>query len=305
VNDERRLNLRESLHLADSLLTANSMSSMLNSTDNDSLRLNLPPLVGNGSTALTPDANTLKVMATLYFQAELEQTGIIAVAELLADSRNELKNYGNRSAKLIEDYYRQKRDGYDRTGREHIYARVYGIGVFAKTEAGGSVNNDFQSKFANFCLSLGRYADNLNYQRSPNPIFDSAFRQSAADLLVNLGARRYGDIHEAAKRIQNQLSKSIAVLEDEGIGNLFQTKGMWNVLRIVLHPNVPDFARLTTRGQSGLRLLNRLSSMLRQIDEKDYRKPVSDITSEVVNWAEMWLEASGFDVRQMYLRRTA
>jgi hypothetical protein len=166
-------------------------------------------------------------------------------------------------------------------------------------------NYDFQTKFANFCLALWRVGDNFTYQKKLSPMLDSAFKQTAADLLINLGSRRYGDIYEGSKRIQNQLSRAIALLEDEGIGNALQTKGMWNILRIVLSPNVPDFARLTTRGQSGLRLLNWLAAILPQVSNPNNTKPILEEISPVINWAEMWLEASGIDVRQIYARRAA
>jgi hypothetical protein len=303
VNDERRLNLRDSLNLVDSLLTTPAMSLMLSLENNDPLRLNLPPISGSGSSSLIPDATTLKVMASLYFQSELEQAGIIAVAELLSESRFELKVYGERSARLLEDFYRKKRDWYDRKSREHIFARIFGTGGLAKNEEGNLINRDFQSKFAEFCLSLWRYADGLRFQKTPSPMLDAAFRQSATNLLMNLGVRRYGDIYEASRRIQNQLSKSIELLEDEGVGNMFQTRGMWNVLRAVLNENLPDFARLTTRGQSGLRLLTWLTTI--NLESKDYKKPLLEGNSPVMNWAEMWLESSGFDVRQMNYRRLA
>jgi hypothetical protein len=300
MEDTRRLNLRESLHLADSILTRPSMSLALNNIDDGSLRLNLPPLIGSN---LTPDSATLKIMATLYFQAELEQVGIISVAELLVDSRYQLKIYNEKSARQLEDFFRNKRDWYDRNAREQIYLRVFGFSSSNQNLNNSLANRDFQTKFANFCLALWRLGDNFTYQKKPSLMLDSAFKQTATDLLINLGSRGYGDIHEASKRIQNQLSKSISLLEDEGIGNALQTKGMWNILRFVLNPNVPDFARLTTRGQSGLRLLNWLSSILPQISDSNNLKPILDGISPVLNWTEMWLNASGFDVKQMYQRR--
>jgi hypothetical protein len=298
-----RLNLRESLHLADSILRTPAMALALSGKDDFSLRLNLPPIYGNEANSLIPDTATLKVMATLYFQAELEQVGIIAVAELLADARYELKLFNRKSAGMLEEFFRNRRDWYDRTAREQTFSRLFGFSSNNPNFNANLANRDFQTRFANFCLSLWRLGEDLRYQKSPNPMLEAAVRQSALDLLVNLGARRFGDIFEAAKRIQNQLSKSIAILEDEGIGNVFQTKGMWNVLRIILNPNVPDFARLTTRGQSGLRLLDWLAIQLPQIVDKDSRKPILDGISPVLNWTEMWLNASGFDVRQMFVRR--
>lgn len=304
--DERRLNLRESLHLADSLLqTTPAMSLMLSRTNDDPLRLNLPPLVGNGASSLAPDATTLKVMATLYFQAELEQAGVIAVAELLAESRFELPVQNVQSANLLEEFYRRKRDWLDRTSREHVFARVFGLGAFARNEEGALINRDFQSKFANFCLNIWRGVEDLKWQKTPSPMLDAAVRQAAVDLLVNLGGRRYGDVYEASRRIQEQLGKAIALLNNEGIGSAIQARGMWNVLQIILSPDVPDFARITTRGQSGLRLLTWLVEVLPRISDRNSRQPILEPASPVGGLAEMWLEATGFDLKAMNLRRAA
>src|SRR5207244_494696 len=51
--------------------------------DDDPLQLNLPPLLA-GPDIITPDA--LRGLAAMYLQAELEQTGLIVVVELLADA---------------------------------------------------------------------------------------------------------------------------------------------------------------------------------------------------------------------------
>lgn len=299
------LNLRESLRLANSILATPAVAQMMSFALEDPLRLNLPPIIGNGSSSLTPDAPTLRVMATLYLQAELEQAGIIAVAEVLTDSRYQLAVRDMRTGKLLEDFFRQRRDWLDRNSREHIFARVFGFGAVAGNQQGAAVNRDFMTKFANFCLALRRIGEDLKWQKTPSTMLDSAFRQTAADLLVNLGSRGYGDLFEATKRIQNQLSKAIEILSDEGIGNAFQTRGMWNLLNLMLSPNTPDFARLTTRGQCGLRLLDWLASILPKISDRNYQKPLVEAISPSINWAEMWLEATGFNYQPKAFRRAA
>lgn len=293
------------MHLADSLLATPAMSLMLGSAADDPLRLNLPPLAGSGSSSLIPDATALKVMAALYFQAELEQAGVIVVAELLADSRYQLTIQDAQSANLLEEFYRRKRDWLDRDSREHVFARVFGLGSLARNEEGALINRDFQSKFANFCLNVWRCAEELKWQRMPNPMLDSAVRQAATDLLINLGGRRYGDVYAASRRIQEQLSKAIALLNHQGIGDAFQVRGMWNVLQTILNPNIPDFARLTTRGQSGLNLLNWLVSVLPVITDRNSRQPLISPALPVGGYAEMWLAATGFDLQRMNLRRAA
>ena len=95
-----RLNLRQSVLLADSLLrqTGHAASFALATVENDPLRLSLPPIIGSGSSSTTPDSATLQVIATLYLQAELEQAGVIPVADMLADSRYQLSIYNAQSA---------------------------------------------------------------------------------------------------------------------------------------------------------------------------------------------------------------
>jgi hypothetical protein len=303
--EERRLNLLESMRLADSLLATPAMSLMLARADEDPLRLNLPPLVGSSSNSLVPDATVLKMMAALYFQAELEQAGVIAVAEMLADARYQLTIQDGRAANLLEEFFRRKRDWLDRDSREHVFARVFGLGSLARNEEGAVINRDFQSKFANFCLNVWRCAEELKWQKMPNPMLDAAVRQAAIDLLINLGGRRYGDLYGASRRVQEQLGKAIALLNHQGIGSAFQVSGMWNVLQTILSPNVPDFARLTTRGQSGLNLLNWLVSVLPLIADRNSRQPLIQPALPIGGDAEMWLTATGFDLQRMNLRRAA
>ncbi|MBC7898739.1 MAG: hypothetical protein H7070_01680 [Saprospiraceae bacterium] len=296
--DGGHLNFRESIQLADLLIrqTTQSFAFTFAAANDDPLRLDLPPIVGSGSSGMTPDSATLKIMATLYLQAEMEQAGIIAVAEVLTAARYELTVYDKKSASLLEEFDRRRRNWLDRTARERVFARVFGIGPLAKNEEGVLINRDFQSKFANFCLEIRRNAEDLRWRKTPGPMLDSALRQAATDLLVNLGSRRYGDIHESSRRIQEQLGRSITLLSDEGIGNAMQTRGMWNVLRAVLNPNVPDFARLTTRGQSGMNLLNWITAALPAISDGNYRQPIIEPNSPAVGWSEMWLQATGFDI---------
>lgn len=300
-------NLRESLNLADSLLrqTAQAASFAVLRAVDDPLKLNLPPIVGGGSQSLTPDAATLKILATLYLQAEMEQAGIAAVAEVLTDARHQLTINNVKSANLLAEFSRRRRDWLDRNSREHVFARVFGLGAFARNQEGALINRDFQSKLAVFCFELRRGADDLRRRKTVSPMLDAAVRQAATDLLVNLGARGYGDVHAAARRIQNQLSKAIELLSDESLGDAFQTRGMWNVLRAVLGADTPDFARLTTRGQSGLRLLDWLATILPQLGETNYRRPLLETVSPVVNWAEMWLEATGFQRSETAVLRRA
>src|SRR5215217_4529825 len=142
MNGNGRLDLRRSLLLADSLLrqTGHAASFALATVENDPLRLNLPPIVGSGSSSITPDSATLQVMATLYLQAELEQAGVIPVADMLADSRYQLSIYNAQSAKLLDEFYRKRHEWPDRKSREHIFTRVFGMGSTGDSYAGSVIN---------------------------------------------------------------------------------------------------------------------------------------------------------------------
>lgn len=317
MNDNGQLNLRESLLIADSILQQSAMSLMMGGVNEDPFGLNLPPIVGNSSSSLTPNAETLKVLATLYQQAELEQAGIIPVADVLAEARYRLSVQSFRSSNLLEQYYQKtsyppeansggKRGVWlDRNSREHVFARVFGFNLSNAASKSVSSNRDFQTKFANFCLELRNSGEDLRWRKQVSPMRDSALRQAILDLLVNLGSRSYGDTYAAARRIQSQIAKAVELLSDEGIGNVFQARGMWQLLDKLLKPDTPDFGRLTTRGQSGMRLLIWLVGILPQIEKRDLRKPVLEATSPAVNWAEMWLRATGFDRRKRPSRRVA
>lgn len=288
--------MRDSIRLAESILVRpEALALELERPDRDPFGLNLPPITGSGGSSLTPDAGTLKVMATLYLQAELEQAGVVAVAEVLSGERYQLTIYSDRTAGLLEEFARRKRDWPDRRTREQIFGRVFGFGSLGSLQESSLTNRDFQTKLAAFCLEIRRIAMDLRWRNNVSPMLEAGWRQTAVDLLVNLGERRYGDLSSAARRIQEQLSSAITLLSDEGLGQAFGTRGMWSILRAVLGDNTPDFARLTTRGQSGLHLLNWLATVLPAISDKNPQRRILEGGSPVFGWAESWLTATGFD----------
>src|SRR5437016_1003284 len=106
-----RISLGESLRLVNGCLRPVLTVSL--ARVEDPLRLDLPPMLT--AVGQAPDAEILRVMAVLYFQAELEQAGVIAVAELLAASRNTLEVRSTRvSRKLDEFAERGRHQWYDR-----------------------------------------------------------------------------------------------------------------------------------------------------------------------------------------------
>lgn len=298
-NNGRGLLLRDSLALAGELLRSRSAAALTLALEavgrDDPLRLDLPPLVGEGNASSVPDAATLRVMAALYLQAELEHAGIIPVAELLAQSRARLGVTSAATAARLEEFARRGRDWYDRQSRDLVFARVFGTGPQARGEEGRMVNRDFQQRLADFCSAVMRGGEDLYWRRPPGASADAALRRAALDLLLNLGQRRYGSNVLAASRIQEQLQRAVELLGDPGLCAPFRANGMWDLLRVLLEPQPPDFGRLTARGQSGLRLLNWLASALPRLQERTPTAPLlTAADAGVRTWAAAWLEASGF-----------
>ncbi|MFL6331781.1 MAG: hypothetical protein ACJ754_00395 [Pyrinomonadaceae bacterium] len=289
------LNLPQSLALVDaSLRAARSSAQAFGFAADDPLRLDLPPVSGAGG--LVPDAVVLRVMASLYLHAELEQAGIIPVAELLAGQRYDLKVTSEKAARLLEEFWRRSRQWYDRESRNRIYARLFGSGQSARRDEGQAVNREFQQRLANLCGVLVGYSEQYRFGQRPTASQEALVREVALDLLTNLGARQYGNTNAAAGQLQEQLRRAIELLNDEGVASLFGARGMWDVLRKILGPETPDLGRLITRGQSGLHILDWLASALPQINETTPGRLLLPADATVFTLAASWLEASGFQV---------
>jgi hypothetical protein len=267
----------------------------------DPLRLDLPPMLATGAQA--PDAATLRVMATLYFQAELEQAGVITVAELLAASRRTLEVRNERvSRKLDEFAERGRHQWYDRQSRGVTFTRLFGLGT-ATNLHDGSVNRDFQQRFAMLCLVLVNYQRDYFWGQTPGPTREAALREAATTLLFNLGPRQYGNLPSAARLIQEQLRAAIDLLNDPDLASLFGVRGVWEVLRRVLGRETPDLGRLLTRGQSGLRLLDWLASVIPVLRDPARANLLAPADATVYTWAAAWLAATGIEMASSNARR--
>jgi hypothetical protein len=260
----------------------------------DPLRLNLPPLL-NREDGVTPTETALRALAACYLQAELEETGIIPVAEALARIRDTLSLTSALAAQKLEAFAQHGREWYAQDERRDLFARLFGLGPEA-TLGADDVNRDFQQRLASFCLALARYGQTLRRNGQPGPMREAALRQTATHLLLNLGRHRRGSTVYAARRIQAQLQQATDLLQDPQIGALFQARGMWDLLRRVLGDGTPDLGRHLTRGQSGQRLLHWLASILPKLQAPNGSSPLPPRSSVYV-WAAAWLQASGIDPR--------
>ena len=297
-----RDNLLAALLLADQTLrpvvTAGALAAA-----SDPLRIDIPPLgAGEGG---APSVQGLRALSALYLQAELEQAGIVPVAELLAREWDSLSVSSEDAAALLEEFASRSRDWFDRDGRDRIFARLFGLGRLAGETAGGAVNRDFENALASVCLALVRHGDGWRFGQEPGAAREAGLRHSGRAVLANLASRESGNTVLAGRRIQAQVQLAIELLQHPAIGSLFGARGLWDTLRRVLGPDAPDFARILDRGRSGQRVLLWLADVLPQIVDPADVRPLLDAATPLYRVAASWLEASGVEVAPTALRRAA
>lgn len=258
----------------------------------DPLRLDLPPLLGADSGGLSPQA--LRAVAALYFQAELEQAGVIPVAELLVEARLQQAFGSVRVAEKLEAFAQRGRGRwYDRAHRQQLFARLFGTGPAATNDAGATVNREFEQRLAGLCLALARYAADLRFSSGASSGSEAAVRTAAVGLLSNLAPRQFGNTLIAGRLIQEELQAAIDLLNDPEVGALFGVRGLWPTLRQILGDQAPDLQRLVDRAQAGLRLIEWLAAALPQLTNSAGPLPLPE--PSIFASAATWLQATGLD----------
>jgi hypothetical protein len=146
------------------------------------------------------------------------------------------------------------------------------------------------------CLALVNYQRDYFWGQTPGPTREAALREAMTTLLFNLGPRQYGNLPSAARLIQEQLRTAIDLLNDPDLASLFGVRGVWEVLRQVLGRQTPDLGRLLTRGQTGLRLLDWLASVIPVLREPARANVLAPADAAVYTWAAAWLAATGIEM---------
>ena len=155
----------------------------------DPFRLDLPPANGRSNF----NSRKVRVLAALYFQAELEFTGIILVADRLSEGRREY-NYANVDLlRMMESYARNSREWLSEERRGEVFDRVFGLNPYGNQS--GNANREFQNLLAQLCLQLSRIHQNYR-----------AFGQMNSDGNVRLQMARERLIDNLA-RCQNPLGQ--------------------------------------------------------------------------------------------------
>jgi hypothetical protein len=292
----------EALLLADRCLQPDARATAL-AARHDPLRIDLPPFgAGEGG---APSVAGLRGMSALYLQAELEQAGIVSVAELLAREWDTLSVTSDEAAELLEEFSRRSRDWYDRDGRDRIFARLFGLGRLAGEGSGATSNRGFENRLASVCLALVRHGDGWRFGERPSAAREAGLRHAGRALLADLAPRESGNTLHAGRRIQQQLQLAIELLRHPAVGALFGARGLWDTLRRVMGADAPDFARILDRGQSGQRILLWLADVLPHVVDPADTRSLLEADSPLYRFAASWLEASGLELAPAALQRVA
>jgi hypothetical protein len=256
----------------------------------DPLRLDLPTL-GPGSGEV-PTAATVRVFASLYLAAELEQAGVVPIAELLAEQRDTLNLTSYQAAAKLDEFATRQHQWYDRAGRAQVYARLFGIGAGATNEGGALVNREFMPLFAGLCRALARFAEISAGARAVTGL-EAGVRNSAAMLLANLAPRGLGNTLLAARRLEDQVRHAVDILRDPAVDALVGARTMQQAILNILGKDAPDVQRLIDSGLGGQAVLEWLATALPRLTDESGHELVMAFDDKVAVTAALWLRAVG------------
>lgn len=255
-------------------------SGLTRSLAEDPFRIDLPPLEPGGGGI---DAVTMELLGGLYLVAELEETGLLRVAELVITDRMSLDLRSTAAAEVLEEAAREARQWYAAETRAQLYARVFGLGAAASA---GNSNDQFLGLLLDLCSAINELSPGRRFPQ-PAGVRFARVRQVAASLRANLASRQHGNTRAAARRIAGQVRTSVEVLSHPGVMELVAGRTMWDVVRAVLGEDAPDVNRHVTSGRAGQQLLGWAGSPAAAAGEP---------TSATVDAAALWLAARGFDL---------
>jgi hypothetical protein len=258
----------------------------------DPLRLDLPALHSGPSDY--PSAATVRVFGALYLAAELEQAGVVPIAELLADERYSLNVASYEAAARLDDFATRRHEWYDRDGRVQIYARLFGIGPAAMNDAGALVNREFVPLLCALCRAIARYAD-AGYGNVGYGGLEAGVQIAAEALLANMARRALGNTVVAARRLNGQIRHAVDVLRDPSIRALVGAHTLQQVIVSILGKDAPDVQRLIDAGLAGQKVLEWLAEKPRVITDTTTHAPLLNFADPIAVTAALWLHAAGLD----------
>ncbi|WP_157650549.1 hypothetical protein [Burkholderia ubonensis] len=283
--------LGESLALASASLDACDVE--LFALPSDPFHLDLPALHGSGQLHELNPA-TLRAIASLYLEAELEQAGVILAAELLAQSRNDLPLRSVAAARKLQSFADDSRQQLSRDDRDRLFVRLFGIGHGSADAPPGLANHVFERLMLGVCDALQVATAPAALLPGGGIALPAARLQNALGLLLDdLAVRQFGNTLAAGRRIDAALRAAIALLTDPGIQEYFGSSGLWDTLRRIYRELTPDLGRIVTRGQAGMHLLRWIADHPALLAHDHAMLADAARLREGATYAAQWLAASG------------
>ena len=248
----------------------------------DPFEIEIPPIRAPVSGDVDPP--TLAVLAGLYLIAQLEQTGMLRVGELLIDNRVTLDLRSIEAAQLLDELATERRDWYGQEVRDQLYARVFGVGAGASD---ANANRAFPELLLDLCSAIESWADASRFGMPTAPRRDASVRVAAGRVRNNLAFRQHGNTVTAARRIAAQVRGTYELLGHPGVLALVAGRSMWDVVRAVWSDGQPDIDRHVTLGQTGQHLIAWIGSASAASGEPG---------AETIDAAALWLMAAGFEL---------
>jgi hypothetical protein len=217
------------------------------------LDLSLPALPANGTAPALSEAQ-IRAYAALYYYGELETTGLMEIAELLAEERDTL---GIRDAALYRAldtlWSAMRSEWYPTERRQMIFARMLGLG-----EASG-----IQAGLAGLARTISGFEEALRYGGRVDAGMAARLDMSGQAVLRVIGTRAAMGLERAAMLLNGQTRKAIDVLQNPALHRRVGARDMWGFLQAVAAPvegPLPDLGRAVRRAQSGSVLIAALAS---------------------------------------------
>lgn len=257
----------------------------------DPLRLDLPSIGAGGGTI--PSAATLRVFASLYLGSELEQAGVVAIAELLVQERYGLPLTDIAGASKLETFATNEHQWYPQATRTQLYARLFGSGPAATNDAGTMVNREFVGLLGTLCRAVVAFASaTLDATSSAS---EPVVREAATELVGNLAERALGNTLLAARRLEDQLRAAIDILRDPAICALVGARTLQQAIVAILGSGAPDVQRLIDAGLNGQKLLEWLADRAAALGDSAATPPLITFGDPVSTSAALWLHAVGME----------
>lgn len=221
------------------------------------LDLSLPAIPGGVSAAPAFTADQIRAYAALYYYGELEATGLMSVAELLAEERDML---GIQDASL----YRQldalatnmHNEWYPAERRAMVFEAMLGLGR----------GDGIQPALGRYAATLSQFEKRSRYATSGTARDDAAMRIAGTQVLQVMASRAAMGLERATSLLHRQLTLALEVMRNAALHRRYGARDTWGFLSAVAAPaqgSLPDLSRIVRRAQSGATLLASLVSLLR------------------------------------------